>query len=182
MIRVIQSMSLRPPLPKLPYRSSLRTPCLRDSTSDCHVHSCIFAYSVPPSSQTALAIRTRQHFVLLSHGERPHERATHVHRHLDASLRARDDAPGVAVLPHAGEADWAARGKCGILAIVTQDGASRGAVSRWCGGSSYDKYPVSAERVNEGLVDVFDEKGWDIFIHYAEDGSGVGSAIIPSTY
>ncbi|KAJ7885965.1 hypothetical protein B0H14DRAFT_1331062 [Mycena olivaceomarginata] len=106
-------------------------------------------------------------------------------------------------LPHAGEADWAARGKCGILAIVTQDGASRGAVSRWCGGSSYDvrfcyfyfyfflphlcidtrqKYPVSAERVNEGLVDVFDEKGWDIFIHYAEDGSGVGSAIIPSTY
>ncbi|KAJ7794501.1 hexokinase [Mycena olivaceomarginata] len=71
---------------------------------------------------------------------------------------------------------------CGITAIVTQDGASRGAVSRGCGGSSYDKYQVSAERVNEGLVDVFDEKERNIFIHHAEDGSGVGSAIIPSTY
>ncbi|KAJ7789253.1 hexokinase-1, partial [Mycena olivaceomarginata] len=70
---------------------------------------------------------------------------------------------------------------CGITAIVTRDGASRRAVSRGCGGSSYDKYQVSAERVNKGLVGVFDEKGRNIFIHHAEDGSGVGSAIIPTT-
>ncbi|KAJ7339807.1 hypothetical protein DFH08DRAFT_963857 [Mycena albidolilacea] len=68
---------------------------------------------------------------------------------------------------------------CGITVIVTQDGPSRGAVFRGCGGSSYD---VSAERVSEGLVDVFDEKERNNVIHHAEDGSGVGSAIIPSTY
>ncbi|KAF8141048.1 hypothetical protein K438DRAFT_1878818, partial [Mycena galopus ATCC 62051] len=45
---------------------------------------------------------------------------------------------------------------------------------RW----SYDKYPGSAERVHDGLVAVFGQKGRNIITHHAEDGSGVGSAII----
>lgn len=57
------------------------------------------------------------------------------------------------------------------------------------------KYPGFADRVHEGLVDVFGDKGRyenssrcvhrlsdsllsNIVTHHAEDGSGVGSAII----
>ncbi|KAJ7805333.1 hypothetical protein B0H14DRAFT_2880890 [Mycena olivaceomarginata] len=32
------------------------------------------------------------------------------------------------------------------------------------------------------LVDVFGENGWNIVTHHAEDGSGMGSAIITSVY
>ncbi|KAJ7702601.1 hypothetical protein B0H14DRAFT_2648038 [Mycena olivaceomarginata] len=159
MFRVMQSRNLRPPLPKLPYQSSLRTPCLRDSISDCHVHSCIVAYSVSPSSQTAWRATPRAGLLTFI-------------GILTPFLRARD-----AVLPHAGEADWAA---CGKVEHVRDHGDRD---SRWSFARSGVpwKYPVSAERVNEGLVDVFDEKGWNIFIHHAEDGSGVGSAIIIPT-
>ncbi|KAJ7348128.1 hypothetical protein DFH08DRAFT_699162, partial [Mycena albidolilacea] len=45
---------------------------------------------------------------------------------------------------------------CGITAIVTQDGALQGAGAE--GRRMMCKYQVSAEQVNEGLVDVFDEK------------------------
>ncbi|KAF8180284.1 hypothetical protein K438DRAFT_1842218 [Mycena galopus ATCC 62051] len=45
---------------------------------------------------------------------------------------------------------------------------------RW----SHDKYPGSAERVHDGLVAVFGQKGRIIITHHAEDGSGVGSTII----
>ncbi|KAF8174347.1 hypothetical protein K438DRAFT_1980372 [Mycena galopus ATCC 62051] len=48
---------------------------------------------------------------------------------------------------------------------------------RW----SYDKYPGSAERVHDGLVAVFGQKGRNIITHHAENGSGVGGAIITST-
>jgi hexokinase len=40
------------------------------------------------------------------------------------------------------------------------------------------KYPNFANRVHEALVDIFGEKGKKIVTHHAEDGSGVGSAII----
>jgi hexokinase len=40
------------------------------------------------------------------------------------------------------------------------------------------KYPGFADRVHEGLYDVFGDKGKSIITHHAEDGSGVGSAII----
>jgi len=40
------------------------------------------------------------------------------------------------------------------------------------------KYPNFANRVHEALVDIFGEKGKNIVTHHAEDGSGVGSAII----
>ena len=40
------------------------------------------------------------------------------------------------------------------------------------------KYPGFADRIHEGLVDIFGEKGRNITTHHAEDGSGVGSAII----
>jgi hypothetical protein len=36
--------------------------------------------------------------------------------------------------------------------------------------------------VHEGLFDIFGEKGKNIITHHAEDGSGVGSAIIAGAY
>jgi hexokinase len=42
----------------------------------------------------------------------------------------------------------------------------------------YQKYPNFANRVHTALVDIFGEKGKRIVTHHAEDGSGVGSAII----
>ena len=66
-----------------------------------------------------------------------------------------------------------------------------------CGLSAImQKYPGFADRIHEGLVDIFGEKGRSVSIsyyhsstclinlkrnivtHHAEDGSGVGSAII----
>jgi len=43
------------------------------------------------------------------------------------------------------------------------------------------KYPKFPERVHTALVDIFGEKGKNIVTHHAEDGSGVGSAIIAGT-
>ncbi|KAG8805570.1 hexokinase A, partial [Serendipita sp. 399] len=45
-------------------------------------------------------------------------------------------------------------------------------------GTLYNKYPSFAERIHQGLIDVFGEKGKKIVTHHAEDGSGVGAAII----
>jgi hexokinase len=44
--------------------------------------------------------------------------------------------------------------------------------------ANLQKYPNFANRVHEALVDIFGEKGKKIVTHHAEDGSGVGSAII----
>ncbi|KAK6907039.1 hypothetical protein I203_101028 [Kwoniella mangroviensis CBS 8507] len=67
---------------------------------------------------------------------------------------------------------------CGIAAIVSK----KGYLDEGCGvgadGSLYNKYPNFANRVHAALVDIFGEKGKNIVTHHAEDGSGVGSAII----
>ncbi|KAG6811771.1 hypothetical protein H0H92_005901 [Tricholoma furcatifolium] len=67
---------------------------------------------------------------------------------------------------------------CGIAAIVSKmnyldEGCLVGA-----DGSLYNKYPGFADRIHEGLIDIFGEKGRNITTCHAEDGSGVGSAII----
>ncbi|KAJ7045360.1 hexokinase [Mycena alexandri] len=67
---------------------------------------------------------------------------------------------------------------CGIAAIVGKMGYLEEGCAVGADGSLYNKYPGFAERVHEGLVDVFGEKGRNIITHHAEDGSGVGSAII----
>ncbi|KAI9438175.1 hexokinase [Lactarius indigo] len=69
---------------------------------------------------------------------------------------------------------------CGIAAIVSkmnylEDGCAVGA-----DGSLYNKYPGFADRVHEGLQDIFGDKGRNVITYHAEDGSGVGSAIIAS--
>ncbi|MBW0545789.1 hypothetical protein O181_085504 [Austropuccinia psidii MF-1] len=67
---------------------------------------------------------------------------------------------------------------CGIAAIVSK----LGLVDTGCGvatdGSLYNKYPKFPERLQEALVDIFGEKGRLIRTYHAEDGSGVGSALI----
>ncbi|KAG9308315.1 hexokinase [Chiua virens] len=67
---------------------------------------------------------------------------------------------------------------CGIAAIVKKMGYLEEGCSVGADGSLYNKYPGFPERVHEGLVDIFGEKGRGIVTHHAEDGSGVGSAII----
>ncbi|KAJ7092868.1 hexokinase [Mycena belliarum] len=67
---------------------------------------------------------------------------------------------------------------CGIAAIVSKMGYLEEGCLVGADGSLYNKYPGFADRVHEGLVDVFGEKGRNIVTHNAEDGSGVGSAII----
>ncbi|KII91596.1 hypothetical protein PLICRDRAFT_38377 [Plicaturopsis crispa FD-325 SS-3] len=67
---------------------------------------------------------------------------------------------------------------CGIAAIVSKMGYLDEGCSVGADGSLYNKYPGFAERVHEGLQDIFGEKGRNIITHHAEDGSGVGSAII----
>ncbi|KAG8923853.1 hexokinase A [Tulasnella sp. 419] len=71
---------------------------------------------------------------------------------------------------------------CGIAAIVSKRGYldEPGEELFYVGadGSLYDRYPGFADRIHEGLVDIFGEKGKRIVTHHAEDGSGVGSAII----
>ncbi|KAN0139323.1 hexokinase [Lactarius tabidus] len=69
---------------------------------------------------------------------------------------------------------------CGIASIVSKmnyldEGCAVGA-----DGSLYNKYPGFADRVHEGLQDIFGDKGRNILTYHAEDGSGVGSAIIAS--
>lgn len=67
---------------------------------------------------------------------------------------------------------------CGIAAIVQKMGYLEEGCSVGADGSLYNKYPGFADRVHEGLIDIFGEKGRNIVTHHAEDGSGVGSAII----
>lgn len=67
---------------------------------------------------------------------------------------------------------------CGIAAIVSKCGYLEEGCSVGADGSLYNKYPGFADRIHEGLVDVFGDKGRRIVTHHAEDGSGVGSAII----
>jgi len=67
---------------------------------------------------------------------------------------------------------------CGIAAIVEKMGYLDEGCSVGADGSLYNKYPGFAERIHEGLVDIFGEKGRKIVTHHAEDGSGIGSAIV----
>jgi hexokinase len=67
---------------------------------------------------------------------------------------------------------------CGIAAIVSKMGYLDEGCAVGADGSLYNKYPKFAERIHEGLVDIFGEKGRNVFTYHAEDGSGVGSAII----
>ncbi|GAA6063106.1 hypothetical protein JCM10212_002628 [Sporobolomyces blumeae] len=75
---------------------------------------------------------------------------------------------------------------CGIAAIVSKqgllDGPNAVAQGETIGiatdGSLYNKYPKFSNRLEEGLVDIFGEKGKQIKTYHAEDGSGVGAAVI----
>ncbi|KAI0298406.1 hexokinase [Multifurca ochricompacta] len=69
---------------------------------------------------------------------------------------------------------------CGIAAIVSRMGYLEEGCSVGADGSLYNKYPGFADRVHEGLQDIFGDKGRNIVTYHAEDGSGVGSAIIAS--
>lgn len=67
---------------------------------------------------------------------------------------------------------------CGIAAIVSKKGYLEEGCHVAADGSLYSKYPGFADRIHEALTDIFGEKGKGIKTHHAEDGSGVGSAII----
>ncbi|KAI0055370.1 hexokinase [Artomyces pyxidatus] len=67
---------------------------------------------------------------------------------------------------------------CGIAAIVSKMGYLEEGCAVGADGSLYNKYPGFADRVHEGLQDIFGDKGRNIVTYHAEDGSGVGSAII----
>ncbi|KAI0039975.1 hexokinase [Auriscalpium vulgare] len=67
---------------------------------------------------------------------------------------------------------------CGIAAIVSKMNYLEEGCAVGADGSLYNKYPGFADRVHEGLQDVFGDKGRNIVTYHAEDGSGVGSAII----
>lgn len=47
---------------------------------------------------------------------------------------------------------------------------------------SLQKYPGFADRIHEGLVDIFGEKGRNVVTYHAEDGSGIGSAIVAGAF
>ncbi|KAH9835019.1 hexokinase [Rhodofomes roseus] len=67
---------------------------------------------------------------------------------------------------------------CGIAAIVSKMGYLEEGCAVGADGSLYKKYPGFADRVHEGLQDIFGEKGKNIVTCHAEDGSGIGAAII----
>ncbi|PSR84107.1 hypothetical protein PHLCEN_2v5535, partial [Hermanssonia centrifuga] len=67
---------------------------------------------------------------------------------------------------------------CGIAAIVSKMGYLEEGCAVGADGSLYNKYPGFADRVHEGLQDIFGEKGRNIVTYHAEDGSGIGSAIV----
>jgi len=67
---------------------------------------------------------------------------------------------------------------CGIAALVNKGGYLEEGCSVAADGSLYSKYPGFADRVHEGLMDVFGDKGKNIVTHHAEDGSGMGAALI----
>ncbi|KAE8212283.1 hypothetical protein CF327_g4055 [Tilletia walkeri] len=71
---------------------------------------------------------------------------------------------------------------CGIAALVTkmrylEDGTTE-EIGVGADGSLYSKYPGFKDRLEGALSDIFGEKGKRIKTYQAEDGSGVGSAII----
>lgn len=91
---------------------------------------------------------------------------------------------------------------CGIAAIVSKMGYLDEGCAVGADGSLYNvrtsysishtadarqthsfpqKYPGFADRIHEGLVDIFGEKGRNIITYHAEDGSGIGSAIVAGT-
>ncbi|KDN42395.1 putative hexokinase [Tilletiaria anomala UBC 951] len=67
---------------------------------------------------------------------------------------------------------------CGIAALVTKMGLTEQGCGVGADGSLYSKYPKFPERLQQALVDIFGENGKKIQVRQAEDGSGVGSAII----
>lgn len=67
---------------------------------------------------------------------------------------------------------------CGIAAIVSKMGYLEEGCAVGADGSLYNKYPGFADRIHEGLVDIFGEKGRNVLTYHAEDGSGIGSAIV----
>lgn len=85
---------------------------------------------------------------------------------------------------------------CGIAAIVGKMGYLDEGCAVGADGSLYNvrsnlfmlnslrcstclqKYPGFADRIHEGLVDIFGEKGRNVVTYHAEDGSGIGSAIV----
>ncbi|KAF8699863.1 Hydroxymethylglutaryl-coenzyme A reductase, partial [Rhizoctonia solani] len=67
---------------------------------------------------------------------------------------------------------------CGIAALVTKGGYLDEGCSVAADGSLYSKYPGFADRVHEALIDIFGDKGKNIVTHHAEDGSGMGAALI----
>ncbi|KAJ6556389.1 hexokinase [Mycena capillaripes] len=69
-------------------------------------------------------------------------------------------------------------GACGIAAIVSKMDYLEEGCLVGVEGSLYNKYPGFVEMVHEGLQDIFGEQGRNIITHHAEDGSGLGSAII----
>lgn len=69
---------------------------------------------------------------------------------------------------------------CGIAALVTKMGYLEEGCGVGCDGSLYSKYPKFPERLHQALEDIFGEKGKGIVTHQAEDGSGVGSALVAS--
>ncbi|KAG8948322.1 hexokinase A [Tulasnella sp. 424] len=67
---------------------------------------------------------------------------------------------------------------CGMAAIVKKLDILDEGCSIGVDGSLYDMYPGFKERIHGGLTDIFGEKGKNVVTHHAEDGSGLGSAII----
>ncbi|KAI1787052.1 hexokinase-domain-containing protein [Ganoderma leucocontextum] len=67
---------------------------------------------------------------------------------------------------------------CGIAAIVSKMGYLEEGCAVGADGSLYNKYPKFPDRIHEGLFDIFGEKGKNIVTYHAEDGSGIGSAIV----
>ncbi|KAG8921113.1 hypothetical protein FRC01_000407, partial [Tulasnella sp. 417] len=71
---------------------------------------------------------------------------------------------------------------CGMAAIVKKLDILDEGCSIGIDGSLYDMYPGFKERIHEGLTDIFGEKGKNVVTHHAEDGSGLGSAIIAANF
>lgn len=67
---------------------------------------------------------------------------------------------------------------CGIAALVTKMGYLDEGCGVGCDGSLYSRMPKFPERLHKALEDIFGPKGKGIVTHQAEDGSGVGAAII----
>ncbi|EIM23040.1 hexokinase [Wallemia mellicola CBS 633.66] len=67
---------------------------------------------------------------------------------------------------------------CGIAAIVTHKGIEDDGCDVAVDGSLYEKYPGYADKMHAALVDILGERGRKVVSRHAEDGSGVGCAII----